>query len=362
MSNREKQLIGLVVVLLALLVMYYSLYRPMTNRRDQLESDIAALESQLVDVRAEYEKMPEYKEGIVMAKANIESIEEDYPTGLSQESGFKLVFDIEETFDEFIFANMNFSTVETIRSSDDKNNENTLYGLKQVLSSNLSFEYDELKDFLAFINEYPQRTVLTSLNMSLNEENGEIESGVILNQYAISGGDREFIVPEFEKVPTGKEQIFEAPDLKPSSNSNSNGGDSRPTDPQADLFVTLKPTQSDIEAQIIGLTGDDTQQSYVKQDFNDTAYAILRIYQSNGQYYANYDIEGVYKEGNVFSVGNALEMTVYSTLRLEDNDRAGMALTVINETGSTLYIDVRDDDPNDPRLVVNVSKGKVVTY
>lgn len=357
MNNREKQLISLVVVLLVVLAMYYGLYRPLTNRKLELESEVASLTTTVQELRVEYEKMPVYKQGILDAEASIKRIQGKYPVGLSQESAFKLIFAIEDEFEDVVFENMSFSPLEVLSYSDENNDQATLRSVKQVLTSSLQLTYRDLKDYLSFMTTYEERTVLTNLNMSLNEEDGTINTSITMNQYAIVGGEGVYEVPAFDQVPTGKEVLFDAEGVEVQDEQPVLV---RPRDERGDLLLTLKPVQADVEAQIIGLAEDDTQISFVKQDINDNATGILRIYQSEGVYYANYDIEGIYKEGNAFELGQVLEMDVYASDRIDELDLAALTLEVINETSATFYINMKQEDLNKPRLTVNVSQGKVI--
>ena len=356
MSNREKQLIGVVAVLLVLVALYFAAYKPMLNKRIALEEEIDSLTVTATELRKEYEQLPVYKEGILAAQKNIKAIEGNYPAGLSQEAAFKLIFDIEEDFETMQFEDVTFSGKEVLSYSDENNDENTLFATKQTMTSNFVMTYDTLKEFLAFIRDYPNRTVLSDINLNLIEDKKEIGFTLSANSYAIEGGGRAYTKPTFSEVPLGKDQLFDTPRVEDLPDILL---DDQPRDPKSDFFISLSPVQADIAAQIIGLSTDNNQSTYVENDLNDVVQAIIRIYEENGDYFVNYDVGGSYRSGIPFDLGDALELDLYSTARVDENDAVGMTLTVFNETDYILYINMKEEDEDQPRFRVNVSEGKV---
>ncbi len=365
MTNREKQMIGVVGVLLLLLVLYYVGYRPLTNKKAELEEEVASLTTTADELRKEYVKMAEYQAGIDASKATIAEIDAKYPSGLDQELGFELIFAIEDRYEGVLFDTMNFAPVEPLMYSEENVTENTLRGLRQTLTSDMMFDYGDLKDFLKFIVDYPKKTVLTSLNMSLDESTGKINTSISLNQYAIEGADRVYEAPVFDEVPTGNDILFDSENLLvdivgPSSKRPKDADGNVIRDAVSDIYIALKPTQADVEAQVIGLRADQTQSSYVRQDINDIVEATIRIYSSGDAYFADFILGDVDNGSNTFEVGNILEIEVNASDRVGDDDLAGMNLTIDNETDMVLYINHFTDDDDNPRLTFGSITGEVI--
>ncbi len=357
MSGREKKLIGLVAILFLLLVGYYVLYKPLTNETAELEAEIATLNEEVSVLREEYNKLPEYKSGIKNAQEEIAIIQEGYPSNVKQENAFALIFDIENAFEELEINSASFSPLETLTYGDEDQGTGGVTAVKQVLRTNVSVGYEEVKDLLSFIYDYPDRTVLDSLSLSLGEEEQLIIMTLNMNMYAILGSDKPYELPVFDEVEKGKQYLFDAKASQ--SEKKAETSVQELTDPSADLFIALKPVASDIEAQVIGLSNDNVQKSYVKKDINGEIDAVLRVYSQNGQYYANYDLDGTYKEQQAFTLGNVLELDLFSAKRLDDNDKVAMNMTIINQTSEILYVNRKEEDYNNPRFKATVIEGEV---
>ncbi len=355
MNSREKKLITLVLFLLVLLVLYYLVYRPIKNEERKLESEISSLQQELDDLRVEYDKLPEYRESILLAQENIEWILEKYPSGLTQEDAFFLLFQVENEFDDIKIETLDFTDVEILNYSDENNDENTARSLKQSVGTSLKFEYSDLKRFLRFIESYDDRIVLEGLTLNMEPEDDLMSASILVNMYAIASESRPYEPPTFDPVDIGNPDPFIAGEANESEEVVV-----RPTDGDGDFFIRLKPTESDIDAQIIGRRNDDNQSTYVRSDLNQEVSAIIRIYEENGQYLANYDVQGDFVEAVLFELGQVLEIDLYSSSRLGADDLSAMILTVFNQTEEILYLNTIEEDATNPRLKIITSEGKVV--
>lgn len=356
MNEREKKLIALVGFLAVLLIIYYALYRPIMKEKEVLEGEIEVLNTTVGELRVEYDKMPFYEEEIVNSKDRIALIESNYPAGISQESGFKLLFDIESHFTEVEFKDIGFSDITTLSYSDERQDENTLRAIAQIMTTGGDFTYTDLKELIRFLGRYEDRSVLSNLNMTLNEEENLITTTFAINQYALEGGGRIFEIPQFDAVPKGKDQPFDSPTM----NYVPRDELTRESDPSSDLFVILKPTASDGNAQIMGLTSDETEATYITSDVNQHLTGSLRIFEESGQTYVTYSYGGQSKNKQAFNLGNALELDLFASRRIDEDDLSSMTLQISNEIDKTLYINVKEEDKNSPRLEVEILSGQVI--
>ncbi len=279
-----------------------------------------------------------------------------------RKKAFKLIFDIEEAFPELEFPSIEFSEIELLRNDTTETQEQEVeiekpIAFRRTVTTDTEFQYDELKDFLKFIRDYPDRTVLTNLNLVLDEATSSISASLTMNMYGLTIDGK---VPEelrFEDVPKGKDILFNSPNVEWDIDEEVVD---YPSDYQEDLFITLKSIESDGYTHIIGKVVASGEESYVKIDRDEKLDAIIRIYEEDGQYYANYDIDGLYKERQAFDVQTALEMVVYSSSRSGSDDSVGMNLSVYNQTDVTLFVDVVSDDATNPRFSMKVLQGEVI--
>lgn len=355
MSEQRRKLLIVVMLLLIGVLAYITLYAPLMSKKEALELEITTLETELNELSLNYEQMDQYKAEIVEANKRNEEIRAILPADLSQERAFKLLFDIEEAFNTVELVVVKFSEIEPILYSNELSDETTEVGIKQTISSTMNLSYSKLKEFLRFISDYKDRTVLDNLAIVLNVEDGTVGITLSMNMYGLMAAGRESEVIKFEDVPVGTGNLFGSPygvsmdEEKPSHMGDSND----------DLFIVLKPLKSDGYAQVIGLTGDASQTSYVKTDLNSTVNATLRIYVKNNNYYADYGINGLIKQGQEFELETALELSLFASERLDDDDRADMNITIMNETDQILYINTMEEDQENPRFNIVSKEGLV---
>jgi len=374
MTSRDKKLITALILITIFILGYYFLYKPIISKKEVIEGEIAAYNTELIALRNHYAKIASYEKEMQQADEEIGQIQRNLPSSLNQEQAFKLLFAIEQSFEDIQFTNIAFSPITTVTYSGegealsetpeegDVSEELALEptpilrSIVQTITTDTELSYADLKRFLQFIYDYEDRIVLNNLNMTLNEENGTINVSLAINMYGLEGEGRPVEPIKFDEIPIGKPIPFNSPNVIWAEKTEKD----HPSDDKEDLFIWLKPLQADGYAQVIGLTGDPQQNSYVNAEEADQVRALLRIYVEDGQYYANYDINGLYKERQVFDVGSALELALYSSDRLDTADQAAMYLTVINQTELPLYINKVEEDTANPRLFINISEGEVI--
>lgn len=358
MSERDKKLLSVLAVLLLIVLVYYLGYRPLNKREKLVQREISSLEAELTDLRADYEKMEQFQLETEEGRSKIKEIQKAFPGLLNQERAFRFLFDVEEYFGDIEFTSVSFSDISTVFSSDDKNDENTIRLLSQEVFTSIDAEYDIVKEFLDFVNAYPDKTVASNLSLTLNEEDGLINTSFVLTMYALEGESIPKIDVEFDPVEVGNPIPFNSPnvdiDLKEEEAVE------YPTDGREDLFITIKPQDADGFAQTIGLVGNPTKSSYVETDENAAQAANLRVYEENGEYYWNYDIGGTFKGRQAFDLGSIIEIVVYSSERINANDRVTMNATINNQTDIPVIISVIDEDKATPRFNLVSTEGEVI--
>lgn len=357
MSNREKRLLLFVVVGLVLVLGYYFVYNPIIQKTEALKTEIGTYETELIQLRAQYNSRERYEEEIQLALAMMEDVEKSLPPDLQQERLFKLVFDIENRFPEIKMDSISFSEPVLLLNSDENADENTLSAFRRAITTSADFEYGDLKEFLGFIYNYKTKTVLNNMNLVLNEETGMVNMTIGLNMYGLTGGERTAETIYFDDVLYGNPLPFDSPNI----DWDSLGYEQidYPSDYQADLFLAINPFYSDGFTHSIGKVVDSNRSSYIEHKTNEELAGSIRIYNEGEKFYVNYDVDGVFKERQEIEVESALELIVYSSSRGED-DNAAINLTIYNQTERTLYIDVVSDDLTNPRFKYSIGQGEVV--
>lgn len=357
MSSREKKLLMIVAVGLVLVLGYFFIYNPIIDTTEEYKTQIGTYESELIQLRAQYDSRERYLEETENYLLLIEEVKEQMPPDLQQERLFELLFVIEEEFPDVQFETISFGELELLSNSKEEMDENTFSAVRRNVSTSADFTYSELKDFLKLIYDYEDKTVLSNLNMVLNEETGFINVTISLNMYGLLGGDRIPEDIEFDEVEYGTDIIFGSPNIDWDELGLTI--EDQPSDLQADLFISLKPIDSDGFTHVIGKVIDSGERSYIKHESNSALNGILRIFSEGDQYFANYEIDGVSLDRQEFDVETALEMDVFSSSR-NDSDNVSLNLNIYNQTDVTLFIDVKSDDGSRPRFNPTINQGDVV--
>lgn len=357
MSNRDKKLLSVLIVLAAVVLIYYVGYRPLEKKEKALEQENASIETELVQLRQDYDKLDFFESEIQLMKKEIDDIQLDYPAQLNQERAFRFLFDVEEAFEMIDFTSVSFSNITTINSSDDLNTEETVRFISEDMFSSAQLTYDDMKDFLNYVNNYEDKTVLSNLSMSLNEEDGYVTVSLTFTMYGLESDLRPIDEVEFDSVEVGNPILFSSPNGTVKVEEEQ---EQYPSDDREDLFISLKPIGTDGFAQSIGLMGDPTKASYIESEVNKAQAAIIRVEEVNGQYYWNYDIGGTYKTKQAFDVGKIIEVVVYSSSRFDANDLVALNVTIINQTETPLILSVIDEDQQEPRFNVVSTEGEVI--
>ncbi len=132
----------------------------------------------------------------------------------------------------------------------------------------------------------------------------------------------------------------------------------------ADFVLSMKPLTADLPAVVLGKSKDYTRTSYVYSDSPDFVNTSIKVTQKDGKYNFQYQTQNdsYPKDGSleVFQpLGQSVTLLIYSTPRNQENDQNGINLALTNETGSPLVVQVLNDDPAKPRVVVTKRSGDV---
>lgn len=357
MSERDKKLLFLLGFVGILVLGYYLGYAPMVRRQKVLEVEIKDYKAQYDELSIEYDKKDMYLKEIDDALERIDDIQSTLPASLTHDHSFELMFVLEEKFENLRFGSVAFSETEILNYNNENNDDTTLYGMRQQVTTTVDMAYDDLKAFMKEIYAYKYRTVLNNMNFTLDEDEQNIQLAFVANMYGLAGPNRVVEDIRFDEVPNGKRILFDSPNM---IWDDLDEVEQRSTDGTADLFISLKPSSADGDAQVMGIAGDATQTSYVTSDRNSAVNSILRIFIENNQYYASYEVDGSYKERQVFDIETTLEVQVKASERLNSNDKAGMNLTIINQTELPAYIVIDDENTVNDRLNVISTDGEVI--
>jgi hypothetical protein len=147
--------------------------------------------------------MGEYQSGIAAYEAKVLEVLGPYPEELTQEAGLFFISDTERiipiqltsvAFNAPSEIEMGSATAAEPAVAEAEETGITvvevasgLTGIKSDLNFSYETGYPGLKSFLRYINEYPERMVIGSINAGFNHLTGEVNGVFTMSLYAVSG-------------------------------------------------------------------------------------------------------------------------------------------------------------------------------
>ncbi len=393
----KKTILAIVIILILGVIFYYFVYNPMVKNIALLRDGIISFESEIAGLKNKNKREDIEKEIQELEESN-ELILKKYPATLSEESSMRLALDIEKDIDGVEINNLVFKPVQMFNIVADDNSvkddetvttmlgerskavatnfgdgtdfeleANQLQEMKKdgnIKDKDISFfqslefkstmTYDSLKRVLEYINNYKIKTVVDDLSIKSSEKPAMVDVSFKLRMMGISSSTNTN-KPKFDAVPKGKDRFFEK--------KNSEGDDFGATDEKSgikdamgDVFIDVHPTSSDAPAQTVGMANDSNDNA-IKLDKNKVVNIDITILKEGEQYIARYFMNGITKKG-LFDKGNALELDIYSSLRKGKDDKVGVILNLRNKTDDMLYINLYDEDSDNPRFSTGITEGK----
>ncbi|MHC1685751.1 MAG: hypothetical protein AB6733_22955 [Clostridiaceae bacterium] len=270
-------------------------------------------------------------------------------------------------------SNSNDTTNTTDNSKDEENNLN----VEQInVKLDYTGTYKELSDFINKIEQHSRenkRIVMT--NLTGNQSNKGVLSGTFeLNFYSvpkIGEGSDDYFKYALNSVVSGKPDPFDA--VIPSATSSSNEN-STPTPQQDtvtaknDFLIVARPSKSDLSTLSIRYALDTKIDSTIFSDNEGIEDAEITITKENGKYYYKYKTSSSsypkdYENNKVEFIpqGNDIIILAMSSLRLDENDKSGANIKVINNSGKAVKFYIKNEDPSRPRItLINGNNGNVV--
>ena len=213
-SDRDKKLILFVLLaaIIALPIVFF--IKPKREEIVASTAKIAELEVRFNELKALQDKMEEYQNRIVELNTERDAIIDGYSKGILQENTIMFLRGVELSEKPISMTHLAFAEeVEETPITEDSVNENGdfvegLTAKKYVTTVNFSGEYVNIKAFLNYIFNNPDKMLISSINMAVNPETNLIDGSFVLEQYAVSGEGRSLEQTKVEGLLQGTDYPF----------------------------------------------------------------------------------------------------------------------------------------------------------
>lgn len=218
-SNLKVFFLVFILVVLAAVLAYFYLYKPMAEERDALLKENYDLEYRLIELKNLAVNEDVFVEGINDSRNAIQQVLNNYSAGNTPEKSIMMINSLEKQIG-IKLPNLSFSEPRTVTTVDmpmvSQNEEGkyvTSYYKVSLLQENLttSYEcdYEQLKKLVDFVNSYPERMNIESITMSYDSTTGGLKGNLVLNLYAVTGTGKEYTAPDISGLSMGVGNIFE---------------------------------------------------------------------------------------------------------------------------------------------------------
>ncbi len=207
------------VVLMAVMAVLY-LLMPMVEERNELKSERQQLQLRERTLRNDTINAPGYKDDINKSRQQLTEALARYSGGNSPEKSIMLINTMEnEKVVGIDVSNISFSTptnLITVRMPKIEDVSENVYTVQyydvnmntETLTMSYSCSYEQLKMLIDFVNSYHERMNINSITVSYDSENNKLNGNLVLNLFAVTGGDKTYVAPEIENIRLGEDNIF----------------------------------------------------------------------------------------------------------------------------------------------------------
>lgn len=228
----------------------------------------------------------------------------------------------------------------------------------------ISYEgtYEQLKTLINRINNTNKEYKIDSLQISYNKAEELVNGSMVVNYYAVTGMNRPWMDIDIPGVSQGTKNPFD-----------SSTHTTKPVDQSAlekmksdyDVYLALNAATSDVDSIVLALRSDVIGTTKVSANSNDKEKVQIHITGTNGAYKISYQVGDNtypvtdYDKGASFVPGESIDILVVSKERLSDDDKSTAVLTVINDSDKSVNLGVLNDDPENPRCIIEQTTGDI---
>lgn len=400
-SKREKYLIGILLAVLICFVYYQFIYVNQVEKLNNKRAEKNQVEQRYNEVMAAIANLDSKEESLKILKATVlDKSKRLYPTIMQE----KIIIELDKLLtDSGLKGNIAFSPIEvasvekmvspevqktesSLKALVDEyngstSNEATANGVEQQSQSNtsengatseqlkvainFSGNYEALKTFIASVQNYERKVVIT--NISISSKSQEELTGVMNLEFhavpKLSDEDMEYLIWTLNNV-YGKEVLF--------SSGAASGAYASTIEEQSnekdvnDFVMMLRSSTSELPTVTIGKAKDDSRESYIYSDNDKIEEVEVTFDEVGGKIYYKYRTSSSYypkdnsSQGKEFtSKSKDIVFEILSEKRSGTSDNSGIKLKIINNTDKNVEIIVKDDDTSNPRVTVT-SEGYTV--
>ena len=252
-SDSDKRLLIIFFAIVLLACSYFFVFNKGMNKASELEAQNAEDRAKVQQMQQMEASLPQVKEKIVNMKQTQADIIAKYPSDMTTEKANESLQDYEDHSSDFHITDITFamrmplvgaadttaadsstyaadSSTETADGTTDSAADDTsattdtqstedgtddaatdasvVAGYYASIGIRYEASYSGLKEMIAYVNEFKDRTTITQFSAAFDDATGKLTGEMTLNMYYITNTGKDYVPPVFDFMPKGVNNIF----------------------------------------------------------------------------------------------------------------------------------------------------------
>lgn len=252
-SDSDKRLLIIFFAIVLLACSYFFVFNKGMNKASELEAQNAEDRAKVQQMQQMEASLPQVKEKIENMKQTQADIIAKYPSDMTTEKSIESLQDYEDHSSDFHITDITFamrmplvgtadttaagsstdaadSSTETTDGAADSAADDTsattdtqstedgtddaatdasvVAGYYASIGIRYEASYSGLKEMIAYVNEFKDRTTITQFSATFDDATGKLTGEMTLNMYYITNTGKDYVPPVFDFMPKGVSNIF----------------------------------------------------------------------------------------------------------------------------------------------------------
>lgn len=258
-SDSDKRLLIIFFAIVLLACSYFFVFNKGMNQASELEAQNAEDSAKVQQMQQMEASLPQVKENIENMKQTQADIIAKYPSDMTTEKSIESLQDYEDHSSDFHITDITFSmrmplvgtadttaagssadtadettdgttdsaaddtsvttdtTADTQSTGDGTDDATTdasadtsgnVAGYYASIGIRYEASYSGLKEMIAYVNEFKDRTTITQFSATFDDATGKLTGEMTLNMYYITNTGKDYVPPVFDFMPKGVSNIF----------------------------------------------------------------------------------------------------------------------------------------------------------
>lgn len=257
------------------------------------------------------------------------------------------------------------STDTTLAEGETPVDSNAYNCYRAVFPINYYGSYNSLKDVINYVGDYSDRMTINSMNIEYDSTNDVYSGSLELYAYSVESAERDKRKIELNDVEIGVDNIFDTGATGSSESESLNKYDEKDgaaIESNYDFYAMLNASTSDVSAKVVGQNGTGKDASVIKNADNTVSTLAYDFYEKDGKNYCKYTLDNSSSYEAEVTSAEDIKILMQSSARKNEEDKAGVRVTIRNTTKLPVYVKISADDSVSPRVDITSKSGLVKVY